>query len=162
MRVKEVLFGAFAATHSRKRASSHVLVALQAVFLALCCYPVGLRNAGSAWWLLLCLAGAALGILVLTYNKLGNFGVYPEIRRGAELVTEGPYKYVRHPMYGALIMMMVGIAGYNGHWTNAAAALGIVVVVAVKAQREERLLPVVFPEYADYQQRTKRFVPLLY
>ena len=86
MRLRDVLFGAFGATHSRKLASSHVLVALQAAFLFLCCYPVGLRNTGSAWWLLLCLAGAALGILVLSFNKLGNFGVYPEIRRGAPVI----------------------------------------------------------------------------
>lgn len=156
------MFSAFGPTHTRKRLSSHLLVLLQAVFLVLSCYPVGLYNAGSKWWLLLCLAGTILGIVVLTYNTLGNFGVYPEIKQGARLITDGPYRFVRHPMYAALILMMIGIAGYNGHWLNAAGAVGIVIVVVIKATREEALLPQVFSDYEDYRARTWRFIPFLF
>ena len=141
---------------------SHLLVVLQALLLALSCYPVGLHNAGSVWFLLLCLAGAVLGITVLWHNKLGNFSVYPEVKEGAELITSGPYRYVRHPMYDALIVMMIGIAGYNGHWLNYAAAAGITLVVMAKAVIEERLLQQVFPGYLAYQARTHRFIPYLY
>lgn len=138
---------------------SHALVLLQGLFLVLACYPVGLVNAGSPWFLLLCLAGALLGLLTLWHNRPTNFSVYPEIRDGAELITSGPYAYVRHPMYGALILMMLGIAGYNGHWLNYLAAVGVTLVVVIKAQLEERLLPQAFPAYTHYQGRTSRFIP---
>ena len=141
---------------------SHLLVVLQALLLVLSCYPVGLHNAGSAWFLSLCFLGAVLGIVVLWHNKLGNFSVYPEVKAGAKLITSGPYRYVRHPMYDALILMMVGIAGYNGHWLNYLAAAGITLVVLAKAFMEEGLLAQVFPEYSAYQDRTHRFIPYLY
>lgn len=138
---------------------SHLLVFLQGLCLVLACYPVGLVNAGPAWFLLLCLAGTVLGLVTLWHNRPRNFSVYPEVRDGAELITSGPYAHVRHPMYGALVLMMVGIAGYNGHWLNYVAAAGVTVVVVIKARLEERLLPQAFPAYASYQGQTSRFIP---
>lgn len=153
------MLGIFIETTTKKDWSSHLLVALQVIFLVLCCFPVGWYNAGSYWFLVFCAAGSVLGIWVLYYNRPKNFGVYPEVKIGAELITDGPYSYIRHPMYTALIMMMIGVAGYNGHWINYLAAIGIIAVVVIKAFREERLLPQVFPEYEAYRARTTRFVP---
>ncbi|MDH3637673.1 MAG: isoprenylcysteine carboxylmethyltransferase family protein [Gammaproteobacteria bacterium] len=140
---------------------SHVLVGLQIFFVAMSCYPVGWRNAGSAWFLILCLIGTILGIVVLYFNRIPNFGVYPEVKVGAELITGGPYRYVRHPMYSALVLMMVGIAGYNGHWLNGVGAVGIAIVVVRKALLEEHLLSAVFPQYRAYKAHTTRFVPYI-
>ncbi len=156
------MLGLFIKTESPKRFSSHLLVSLQIVFLVMCCYPVGLTNSGPVWFLLLCAAGAVLGIVVLYFNRPSNFGVYPEVRTGAKLITQGPYKYVRHPMYLALSIMMVGIAAYNGHWINYIGAAGIIVVVMLKMLREEVLLPKVFPDYEAYRSRTARFVPFVW
>ena len=64
-------------------------------------------------------------------------------------------------MYSALLLMMLGIVLYNGHWLN---ALGMVMVAAAvygKALREERLLVEKFPDYPAYSARTKRFVPFV-
>jgi len=156
------MLGIFVKTRTDKRLSSHLLVILQVVFLVLSCYPVGLTNTGSVYFLLLCAAGAGLGLFVLYYNRPSNFAVYPEVRVEARLVTQGPYKYVRHPMYVALVLMMVGIAGYNGHWINFAGAAGIATVVYLKSLREEDLLQQAFAEYAEYRARTARFLPRLW
>lgn len=155
------MLNTFIKTITRKRMSSHLLVLLQLCFVALCCYPFAWHNAGSPWFLLLCVAGIALGIIVLYYNSPSNFSVYPEIRSGAKLITAGPYRIIRHPMYSALMLMMMGIAGYNGHWVNYIASLGLILVVTVKALREERLLIAEYEDYADYTVQTKRFVPYL-
>ena len=154
--------GIFGKTRTPKQASSHLLVVLQFAFLLLCCYPQGWRNTGPAWFLILCGAGAVLGIIVLCYNRPRNFSVYPEVRVDADLITDGPYRYIRHPMYSALIMMMLGIAGYNGSWLNYVAAAGVVAVVSVKAWREEKLLAQAFPDYAIYAAPLKRFIPGVY
>lgn len=130
--------------------------------IALCCYPVGLQNAGSIYWLILCALGTTLGILTLCYNKIGNFSVYPEVKNEATLITRGPYHYVRHPMYTSLIAMMIGIALYNYHWLNALGEVMVVGAVINKANREEKLLLMRFPEYAKYQQKSQRFLPYIY
>jgi len=152
----------FGRTMQRRSLRSHVLVGLQLVFVAMACYPVGWRNSGSAWFLLLCLLGTILGIVVLYFNRIPNFGVYPEVKVGAELITRGPYHYVRHPMYTALVIMMVGIAGYNGHLSNGIGAVGVAVVVVRKALLEEDFLSAVFPQYPVYKARTARFIPYVF
>lgn len=141
---------------------SHVQVAVQLIGVVLSCYPVGLVNRGSTWWLVLCLAGTLLGLWALNHNRVGNFRVYPEPRPDTELVTTGPYRLVRHPMYTALIVMMLGIAGYNGHVVNAAGLVLAAVAVTAKASREERFLAARFPDYEDYAANTSRFIPHVY
>jgi len=141
---------------------SHLQVSVQLAGVALCCWPVGLLNQGSAGWLLLCLAGAAAGIWTLFHNRMGNFGIYPEPRPGAELITSGPYQWVRHPMYSALILMMIGVTGYNGHGLNAGGLVLVAVAVVTKAGREERFLMERFRGYRAYAAATRRFIPGVY
>ncbi len=110
----------------------------------------------------MCLIGAALGITTLCYNKIGNFSIYPEVKTNAHLITTGPYHYVRHPMYTSLIIMMVGIAFYNQHWLNFL-GIGIVLFAVIsKANMEEKLLLIKFPEYSSYQKQADRFIPYIY
>ena len=142
--------------------SSHLLVSLQMCGVAFCCYPVGLQNSGNIYWLIFCVLGAALGILTLCYNKMDNFSVYPEIKHQAALITTGPYCYIRHPMYTSLITMMIGIALYNHHWVNALGVLMVAGAVINKANKEEKLLLMRFPEYNDYQRKSYRFLPYIY
>lgn len=130
--------------------------------IALCCFPIGLQNLGSIYWLVLCALGSILGVLTLCYNKIGNFSVYPEIKKQAILITTGPYRYVRHPMYTSLIIMMIGIALYNYHWLNVVGVVMVVGAVINKANSEEKLLLMKFPEYANYQQKTLRFLPYIF
>lgn len=130
--------------------------------LIICCYPVGLKNSGSIFWLLLCVFGAILGLLTLCYNKIGNFSVYPEVKEKATLITNGPYRYIRHPMYTSLIVMMIGIALYNYHWLNAVGVVMVIFAVINKANIEEKLLLMKFARYAEFQRNTYRFIPFTY
>jgi len=78
------------------------------------------------------------------------------------LITNGPYQFIRHPMYTSLIVMMCGIALYNYHWLNAVGVMFVVFAVINKANIEEKLLLMKFREYAHYQQISDRFIPYLY
>lgn len=76
-----------------------------------------------------------------------------------ELVTKGPYSLVRHPLYGAEVVTMIGVA--VGHWSLSAAAL-LAVWLALqirRAQNEERVLRESFPEYTDYARRVPMLLP---
>ena len=80
---------------------SHLLVVSQLTGVFLSIFPAGWQNYGHPFWLLLCAAGAVTGLFTLYHNKIGNFSVYPEIKPRARLITSGPYRQVRHPMYTA-------------------------------------------------------------
>ncbi len=78
------------------------------------------------------------------------------------LVTNGPYAYIRHPIYAAILFFMT--ATLLDHRSALSLALVIVVALAViaRAFSEERLLRARYPEYDTYARRTKRFVPFLW
>ncbi len=85
------------------------------------------------------------------------------------LVTTGPYRFVRHPIYAAILYFVW--AGVLGQWhalggplarphsVHLALALAATVFTAVRMLCEERLLLTLYPEYAVYAAKTKRVLP---
>ncbi len=102
--------------------------------------------------------GTVASIVVLIW--LGRaFSILPEARK---LVTDGPYRIVRHPLYVAEEIGNIGIMlEYLQPWS----LLLEIVVVGLQLWRmsfEERVLLRAFPEYADYAARTQRVIPGVY
>lgn len=99
----------------------------------------------------------------LAVRALGD-AVSPFIapRSGQPLVTGGPYRWIRHPMYLAQALVAVGAPLALGvRWLRLLAAPAVL-VLAVRVLLEERALARAFPEYPQYAARTKRVVPFLY
>ncbi|RVT48515.1 methyltransferase family protein [Rubrivivax albus] len=116
---------------------------------------------------LLLAAGVVLGLWALSANRPGNFNIRPQPRDGAVFVHRGPYRWVRHPMYSALLLAGLGavrMAG-GGDEGGSLPALGWVAwlvllgVLWLKSSVEERALLRVFDGYAAYRQRSGRFLP---
>jgi protein-S-isoprenylcysteine O-methyltransferase Ste14 len=74
-------------------------------------------------------------------------------------VTTGIYAHIRHPMYTAVIVMFLGYLLFFGSLVNIPLWIGILVLYAVKAVKEEGVLAERFPEYEEYKSRTWRFFP---
>jgi protein-S-isoprenylcysteine O-methyltransferase Ste14 len=110
-----------------------------------------------ASWVLVAIAGA-LGVWAARWLGKGLTPL-PLPNGQTDLVTSGPYRWVRHPMYSAVIIGMSGIALRSGSWWSAAAWLGLVALLAFKSRWEEGHLVAAFSGYAEYRKRTGRFVP---
>jgi protein-S-isoprenylcysteine O-methyltransferase Ste14 len=87
---------------------------------------------------------------------------FPRPSTGAALVESGPFRWVRHPVYGGGLLFFVGWSLARGPVTLAlTAALGV--LWALKSRAEERFLHAAYPGYADYARRVRwRLVPGLY
>lgn len=106
----------------------------------------------------------ALVMFRLTHKALGrNWSVTLEVRENHKLITDGVYRYVRHPMYTAFWLWAVAqalllpnfVAGFSG-------IIGFGTLYLFRVGEEERLMIEAFGEaYRAYMARTSRLVPWL-
>lgn len=143
------------------RISGHLLIAIQFSGMGLSVYPFNYSMHNPYYFLLISGIGGILGMAALLYNRIGNFRVYPEIKPGFKLITNGPYNYIRHPMYTSVILIMLGTSIYlNDPWNYLGLCM-IVLSVTLKALKEEQLITREHPSYKEYISRTTRFIPFV-
>ncbi len=115
----------------------------------------------SALGALLFLSGTL--VVILAARALGSsMTPFPRPARGGQLVDDGPYAFVRHPVYSGGILVFGGIPLALSPWALAGTA-ALAVLWALKARVEERFLAATYPEYADYSSQVRfRLVPFVY
>lgn len=123
--------------------------------------PSGLQGLTDSLGLLIALLGLAQGVLG-SINLGENLTPLPKPREQHELVTSGMYEYVRHPLYGCLIMIAGGVGVYTESSVRLLLTLLLILVLEKKAIVEEEYLVKRYPEYENYRERTKKFIPYLY
>jgi protein-S-isoprenylcysteine O-methyltransferase Ste14 len=109
----------------------------------------------------LMVTGAVFGITGV--RALGkSLTPFPKPLERAALVTNGPYRWVRHPLYTSLILVCTGWSLCWASITGLVVALAMAVVLNFKAIREERWLREYYPEYEAYAARVRRLIPWMY
>ena len=86
----------------------------------------------------------------------------PRPRDEARLIQSGPYRLVRHPIYGGLVLAAIGWALLRASPSALAGAVVLLVFFDLKRRREEAWLIARFPEYPAYRERTKRMLPWIF
>ena len=107
------------------------------------------------------LLGIAFAIWARTY--LGrNWGMPQTLRQDPELVTGGPYRYVRHPIYTGVMLAMLGSAiVISTGWIFLLVIFSIYFVLS--ALREEKDMLKLFPDtYPEYKKHTKMLIPFIF
>ncbi len=87
--------------------------------------------------------------------------VSPTPNQQAQLVQTGIYRFIRHPLYTAVLTVCLGMSLFHGHVLAFVLWILLVGFFTYKAMYEETLLQAVYAEYAEYMTRTGRFIPKL-
>jgi len=106
------------------------------------------------------LTWAGLGLIIWAVLVFGR-GVTPSPipSRKARLQTRGPYRWIRHPMYTGVIVMMAGSAVGRRSWIAAALWVLLVALFLTKLRWEERRLVENYPGYHEYRGTVRALVP---
>ncbi|KAA5602340.1 protein-S-isoprenylcysteine O-methyltransferase [Blastochloris sulfoviridis] len=108
---------------------------------------------------------AALAMFRLSHRDLGrNWSVSLELHDSHSLVTEGSYRYVRHPMYTAFWLLALAQVLLLPNWIAGPAGLvGFGILFFGRVAREEAMMLSIFgDQYREYMKRTARIFPGLY
>lgn len=117
----------------------------------------------AAQWVGVVLCVLGFGFAFWARGSIGrNWGMPMSLREGHELVTTGPYAYVRHPIYSGLMLAMVGTA-------LALTPLWMIIFplyfayFLFSARTEEKMMLAQFPDaYPAYRRRTKMLIPFVF
>ncbi len=111
--------------------------------------------------LVLFLTGLALAVWARVH--LGrNWGTPMSEKVDAELVTTGPYQYIRNPIYSGIILAAVGTSvAISWYWLVAVVLMSVYFVHSanVEEQTMQRLFPISYPEY---ERSTKKLIPFIF
>jgi protein-S-isoprenylcysteine O-methyltransferase Ste14 len=108
------------------------------------------------------LVAVGISLRAWSISTLGRFFQYRiEVQPGHQVVTGGPYRYVRHPSYTGVALVVIGIALAAGDVVGLAAALVLAAAgLSVRIRAEERqLIEALGPEYEKFSARRKRLIP---
>lgn len=106
-------------------------------------------------------AAGFIGLWAVKVMHLGHFNIVPDPKDDSQLVTSGPYRWVRHPMYLSLLIFffpgifMFSLEPYLMLYAN------LFIVLWLKLNYEEKLLAEKIKGYTEYQSKTHKLLPFI-
>lgn len=104
-----------------------------------------------------------LGIAIWARTTIGrNWSGSIVFKKNHELVTNGPYRFVRHPIYTGMITMLIGASVYYGFTSIFLFTILVFASFVLKSRQEEKLMIKHFgKKYIDYKKKTKAIIPFV-
>ena len=107
-----------------------------------------------------CISGISFAIWARLHMGK-NWGMPMALKEHTELITSGPYRLVRHPIYGGLCLAMIG-SMLIGSLLMAIWCSLLILFFLYSALKEEKTMSTQFPnEYPKYRKRTKMLIPFV-
>ncbi len=139
---------------------SAVFVMLQLVFIILI-FVTGVNYPANKALLTLYALFTLLGIWSMFIMRF-RFNISPEPFKEVNLVTKGPYKFIRHPMYTSVIGLTACLIVDDFSLTRLTYWILLAMILILKLTYEEKLLADKFEDYGEYRRKSKRLIPFLY
>jgi protein-S-isoprenylcysteine O-methyltransferase Ste14 len=115
------------------------------------------------WWTLLLLGiSGFLAFWAMYVMKYGNFNIVPTPVDKGVMISQGPYRVIRHPMYTSIFIFAIALLAGQFDYYKCIISLVLVADLVVKMIFEEGLLCKHFPGYKDYMKKTKRVIPFVW
>lgn len=143
------------------RLKSYILVTIQfGVLLALAL--TGPVLAMNPILLALEIAAVGLGVWAILTVQIDKVSILPDVRADGMLVQHGPYRWLRHPMYTAVLLGALALVLNAPSLLRWVLFVVLVVDLLIKLHYEEGMLAAQYPEYGAFMARTKRLIPYVY
>lgn len=104
-------------------------------------------------------AFGGLVVLAAIWQLRHAISPFPSPKATADLINHGVFRWIRHPIYTGILAMTFGYALNSGSIWKTLIALALLILFQFKARYEEQLLKKNFDQYADYMEKTGRFLP---
>ena len=107
--------------------------------------------------------GIVLGIVAIYVAGIHNVNIAPLPKEGGKLITYGPYKFIRHPMYLAQVVAFIPLVVTDYTPVRLIIILALTIALLLKMPYEEKGLIGQFGEaYESYRSKTKKVIPFIY
>ncbi len=118
--------------------------------------PEAVRYAGLVFTI------GGIGVLAWAFVNLGrNLTPFPTPKASGQLVTEGIYRWARHPIYTGVLIMALGWAAFSQSGWRLGLFVALWALFWAKSHYEEQLLTQKYPQYEAYKERVGQFGPKL-
>lgn len=137
---------------------SYALVSTQFGFIALLLFATFPWQM-TTWSLSIHTFGALLGLWALKTMHLGHFNIIPDPMPHLELVTTGPYAFIRHPMYASILLFFIPLPILDSSLFTWSLYIILCATLLLKLHYEEALICQKTADYAIYQSHSKKLIP---
>jgi len=108
-----------------------------------------------------------IGFLLLFWAfwtmRTSTFQITPDLAPGSILVTNGPYSFTRHPMYGGIMLISISLLLNSFDTSRLIAVVILFADLLFKASLEDHYLEKHFgKEYKNYEEKTQKLIPFIY
>ncbi|WP_299110375.1 isoprenylcysteine carboxylmethyltransferase family protein [uncultured Winogradskyella sp.] len=140
----------------------YTFVSIQLVLFLVYVLPVELLALNVAEWLrysglVVAISGLVIGIIALLQINT-KISPFPTPVLKSELITNGAFSISRHPIYMSILAITLGYAVFEASLFKFIIFLLLWLLFYFKSKYEEQLLVDKFPQYSNYQQKTRRFI----
>lgn len=138
-----------------------VYVIIQFSCIALLLFSTNFGQLNLSGWFL-GFTAATIGLWAIQAMKWPHVSIMPDPKKATHVVTRGPYRWIRHPMYTAVLLLCAGLLLTNLSIFRVLVFTVLAVDLYLKMRYEEKKLSAKFTDYSAYKTKTWALIPFIF